>query len=85
MTLIVQMDKGCIVTVSMINGILWSHNVIKEIEIWSRRGKPPGFTCDYEFFLRYSYPPDVDVVLFFLFSSCNMKFLQKYFVLDNLK
>ena len=54
-------------TVSMINGILWSHNVIKEIEIWSRRGKPPGFTCDYEFLLRYSYPPDVDVVLFFLF------------------
>ena len=35
MTLIVQMDKGCIVTVSMINGILWSHNVIKEIEKWS--------------------------------------------------
>ena len=57
MTLIVQMDKVYIVTVSKINGILWSHNVIKEIEIWSKRKRPPGFTCDYDFLLLYVMIP----------------------------
>ena len=81
MTLIVQMGKGCIVTVSMINGTLRSHNVIKEIEMWIKRKRPPGFTCDYDFLLLYimifSYLLLLMLLYFLFFSSCNMKFLQK--------
>ena len=63
MTLIVQTDKVYIVTVSKINGILWSHNVIKEIKIWSKTKRPPGFTCDYDFLLLYIMIPSYLLML----------------------